>query len=798
MATVTRRKKTQTIFSGMVSGQFTAIFSAVIVALIISSLFYVNYTYQEVSREYSRMSENFAMRLQDQLEKPVQLLRMLDSALILENADQADYAKIGAMMDRINQTNRFFENIEVIDLDGEILSTFPQYDYLVRFDRSGEDFFRKSARWTTTHWSDLEVSEITQHPSLRVTIRSKNVMLSGTLKVDFIDEYCETFLAENENLGNIELMDRYGVYLFSTDPRKVEEHRVDSLFSLIDGGRDDHEFTGITYLDDQWQLVSSAHVVGSGWHITIKTPVVNAFRDALLILGGFSFFILLTIVVFGIIARNNAFIFSNHVNVLIGHTRSVSEGNYASVPEISKYSEFQELTRNFNRMLESIQTRDSQLQTIAFQDELTSLYNRNYLFSRLIPGLIAQPEAKFALMIIDIDNFNIINDTIGHEAGDGLLASISRRMVEYLPSDVHVLRLGGDEFALVVPLTEENTMDRIKSTLNRIQGTPFSCNLRDIFITMSIGVSYYPEQGDNLYTLMKNADIAMHHAKRNGRGNVKIFDQLMSEGVDRKLHVEQYLRTALENQEFHLVYQPQYAIDGKSLRGFEALLRWTHPVLGNVGPAEFIPLAEDAQLIVYIEAWVLNEASRAIKDINTMWKSNFIMAVNISPVEFLDLKFLHIVKEVCATTGFRPEWLELEITENVPMGMHDSVLAQIHSLKDIGVKISMDDFGTGYSSLSYLSRFPIDLLKIDRSFISGVDQSSEKQAMVKTIIALVNQLGIQSLAEGVETEGERSVLAAMSCDFVQGYLYSRPLELEKILPLIRTFKQNDDYSKEIL
>lgn len=771
----------------MITGQFTAIFSAVIIALLLSTIMYADYTYKEVSRKYTRLNENFTLRLENQLQKPVQLLWMLDSALAFESIDQGEYDKIGTMMKIINQTDHLFENIEVVNLKGEILSVFPEYSHLLRFDRSGEDFFRTQPDWSTMHWSDLEVSELSQKISLRVSVRSRDVLLSGVLNMEYIDALCSEFQQENEYLGDVELTDRYGIYLYSNDAKKVDEHQIDPLFNSVNGTHDHHEDSGIKYIDNQWQFISSRHVMESGWHVVIKTPVIKAFRNGLIILGGFLFFILMTILFFGIIARRNTFVFSNHVGQLIHQIHSVSEGKYEKVPEISNYREFHELTHQFNRMLESVKTRDSQLQHIAFRDELTSLSNRNYLFERLIPQLISEPNTRFALIIIDIDNFNVINDTIGHELGDGLLVALSNRLLKHLPADVHVIRLGGDEFALIVPISYERNTEQVLSILNRIQSEPFTCSLRKIYITMSVGVSYYPEQGENISTLMKNADIAMHHAKRSGRGKVHIFNEEMSENVDRKLQLEQYLRTALENNEFHLMYQPQFSMDGKTLRGFEALIRWTHPVLGKVGPSEFIPLAEDAQLIAEIEAWVLKEACLAIKQINTLRNTNYIMAVNVSPIEFLNSTFLQTVKSSIESIRFCPEWLELEITENVSMGIHESVLAQVYSLKELGVKVSMDDFGTGYSSLSYISRFPIDLLKIDRSFISEIHQSTEKQAMVKTIIALVNQLGIQSLAEGVETEEELKTLTQLSCDFVQGYLYGRPMELEKILVLVVDF-----------
>ena len=422
-------------------------------------------------------------------------------------------------------------------------------------------------------------------------------------------------------------------------------------------------------------------------------------------------------------------------------------------------------------------------------DFLTGLPNRMLLNDRVKQAIALAPRhlKKVAVLFLDLDGFKHINDSLGHPIGDKLLQSIAARLVTCVRGSDTVSRQGGDEF--VVLLSEMQQSEDAAITARRMLeavAKAHSIDQHDLHVTTSIGVSIYPDDGLDVETLIKNADTAMYQAKENGPQSYRFFMPAMNVRAVERQSIEASLRRALERHEFALHYQPIINLRTWEISGAEALLRWTHPVRGNVSPAEFISVAEDCGLILSIGNWVLREACKQARAWVDLGLPLGTMAVNISAIEFRDEHFLEGVFGILEDTGLDPGSLELELTESVLMKRAESTESILKALRARGVQVAVDDFGTGYSSLSYLRKFSIDALKIDQSFVRQITTTPDETTIVTAVISMGRSLKLRVVAEGVETQEELAFLQAHQCDEAQGYLFSRPLLPEQFAKLLAT------------
>jgi diguanylate cyclase (GGDEF)-like protein/PAS domain S-box-containing protein len=431
---------------------------------------------------------------------------------------------------------------------------------------------------------------------------------------------------------------------------------------------------------------------------------------------------------------------------------------------------------------------EEQVQYLAYHDSLTGLPNRSLLKDRLVTALAVagRHREKVALLFLDLDQFKIINDSLGHSYGDLLLKEVAQRLSRLARQGDTVARVGGDEFIVALTSISHDldaaiAAERIIEILESdfvIQGQTFK-------ITCSIGISIYPEHGRDDETLIKNADAAMYCAKESGRFAFRFFTDAMNAQVVERRTLENDLRLSLDKNDLFLVYQPQVSLTTGKITGFEALLRWRHPELGLIPPARFIPVAESSGLIIRIGEWVLRTACMQV----CKWQNAGLdvpsIAVNVSAVQFRQDGFYDLVKAVLQDTGLAPRCLELEITESLLMSNGDAIFSLLGELKELGVSLAIDDFGTGYSSLSYLRQFPVSRLKIDGSFIKDVPGNADDYAITSAIIEMGKALNLKVIAECVETEAQMSFLKARRCDEIQGYYFSKPLSAEKVENLLK-------------
>ncbi len=441
-------------------------------------------------------------------------------------------------------------------------------------------------------------------------------------------------------------------------------------------------------------------------------------------------------------------------------------------------------TTNYVAVFSDITSRklaEERLNYLANYDALTGLPNRILYMERLALALAhAHRNRKMAaVMFFDLDRFKIVNDTLGHTAGDELLQEVAKRVAACLREDDTVARLGGDEFTVILEgIGNERDVAPVAQKIIDALARPISLGEQEMFITASIGISVYPNDGLDAQTLVKNADAAMYRAKDLGKNNYQFFKVEMNARAFERLTLENRLRRALERNEFELHYQPQVDLGTGQVVGAEALIRWRHPELGLVSPDRFIPIAEETGLILPIGEWVLRTACAQNKAWQNAGLPPLHVAVNISGRQFRQKNLIGMVELILAETGLRPEHLELEITESVIMEQAAETIATIGDMRQLGLHLSIDDFGTGYSSLSYLKRFPIDTLKIDRSFVRDITTDQDDAAIVKAVIALAHSLKLLVIAEGVETAEQLGYLREQGCDEIQGFYFSRPLTVE--------------------
>jgi PAS domain S-box-containing protein len=457
------------------------------------------------------------------------------------------------------------------------------------------------------------------------------------------------------------------------------------------------------------------------------------------------------------------------------------------------------LSRDITERKEA-QTRIARL---AYFDSLTGLPNRQAFTERLDREIDRARRAphRMAVLFMDLDGFKDVNDTMGHGAGDRILGAAADRLrlglrpsdlvsrsvadEENDPVDGNLARLGGDEFtALMLNVAGPDDAMVIAHRVGQLMRRPFVIDGRAVMLTSSIGIALYPDDGADAATLLKHADTAMYHAKNSGRDNAQLYSASLTEKAIKRMELDAGLRVALDRGEFHLVYQPKLDIASGRFDSVEALIRWQHPVRGMISPLDFIPLAEANGLIEPIGQWVLRTACADA----ARWSAAghaVGLAVNLSPLQLRNPNLVRTVAEVLERTGMAFTQLELEVTEGAVMEHSDANIATLRALRAHGVRIALDDFGTGYSSLSYLTRMPINNLKVDRSFVSGMMTGDENLAIVRAVLAMAGSLGIRVTAEGVETLAQAQALRALSCDSLQGYYFSRPVPAEAVPALLQ-------------
>ena len=482
----------------------------------------------------------------------------------------------------------------------------------------------------------------------------------------------------------------------------------------------------------------------------------------------------------------NAFSLSSIISIII------IENSIMYIPGVIAYTTvfiiiyiIYKYQQEINLKVEELEKEKEKLEYMAYYDKLTEIANRSMLISRLdyLTSVSEDETVNYRLMFIDFKNFKRINELWGYEIGDYILKEIASRLNNITNENDLIARLSGDEFAVVVQreLKEKKLKRYIRKIKKKVE-KPYKCKKREITLTAIFGVSHFPEDGKNSKEIIKSTDIAMYKAKNSMDQEIVFFAKNMENDVLIDVHMEESLQRALKNEEFNLLFQPQYKTDDKKLRGFEALIRWDSPETGTISPSRFIPIAEKTGLIKEIGEWVLRTAINKFKILKKQFKDELVLSINISVVQLTSPNFVEQVTKIIAEKEIKGIKLEFEITESLFITDQEYVNDVLYKLKDLGISIAMDDFGTGYASLNYLQHIPLDILKIDKTFIDLISQKPKNEKMmVPPMIEMSHEWGIKVVAEGVETEEQLHYLEDHNCDYIQGFLLNKPLDENQIM-----------------
>ncbi|WP_022669196.1 bifunctional diguanylate cyclase/phosphodiesterase [Desulfospira joergensenii] len=445
--------------------------------------------------------------------------------------------------------------------------------------------------------------------------------------------------------------------------------------------------------------------------------------------------------------------------------------------------------------ISEMKSQEEQIQYQVYHDALTGLPNRNLSKDRLAMAIAhaRRQKNRVAVFFLNMDNFKYVNDSLGHTMGDLLLQEAGKRLKNLVREEDTVARLGGDEFLIIaINIQKEQEVIELAERLIEAFKSPFFVSSHELFVTLSVGITVFPDDGSNTGDLMKNADVAMVHSKSQGKNKYNMFTQELSRLVSNRIELMKEFRQALNNREFTIYFQPKVNVSAQQVTGVEALVRWQKPDGSLVSPDEFIPMAEDTGLILPLGALVLEESCRALAILGNRGFPRVTMAVNLSPLQFKQADMVEQIRNVTRAEDISPDLLELEITENIMMTDLESTVEKLNILKQSGFSIAIDDFGTGYSSLYYLKTFPIKTLKIDRSFIRDITSDASDAQIVETIILMARNLGLKVVAEGVETREQKELLDRFGCDSIQGFYYARPMPLNELIPFLEKMEAGEN------
>lgn len=632
----------------------------------------------------------------------------------------------------------------------------------------------------------------------------------STISTSYFKEYLSSITIGDTGFGI--LLDMDGTIIYHPNQELIGQHmnseKLSSLVSKYDIGSISSSGAFEYAYEDTNQIYGYCILPDTNWVLLVKqdTSEIQAVTAIMLSLLLFICVILIFVTIF--FASFLTKKYSTPIIQLRDTMRIASEGNLTVQSTINSKNELGELSKNFNKMLHIIKTNYEDLEAmheelllneeqlrsnydhiefLAYHDTLTNLPNKLALLNYVNTVLNIGPlnEKLHAIYFVDLDNFKTVNDTLGHEYGDSLLIKTAQLLSNILGDRGMLARAGGDEFLLIQEnITGKEYAVEFASEIIEAFHHPLDLDGEVVYVSMSIGISIYPENGITTNSLIKNADIAMYKSKDTGKNKFTLFNATMEEELNRNTLILEVLRNAIDNNEIYIQYQPLLELETNNVIGFEALMRLHNDRLGKISPCEFIPIAEESGLIVELSSWLLKEACSFNKELIDHGSNPRPVSINISSVQINRPGFVALISAVLEETQLPPQCLELEITESTLVSSLMDATQLLNSLQQLGVKVSLDDFGTGYSSLNYLTKMPIDTLKIDKSFVDNICSNEKDAYIAESIIQLAHQLDIRVVAEGVELENQLALLKSQYCDVIQGYVFSKPLmpdELRKLL-----------------
>ncbi|MEA2029384.1 MAG: EAL domain-containing protein [Campylobacterota bacterium] len=596
----------------------------------------------------------------------------------------------------------------------------------------------------------------------------------------------------NESVAHIEISKRFDEHSLKAYNAEKLELTTDESVKAIAVDTDHLDKIKLIESNQSYHAAIKIPTFDGNIYIQLKQPKMDLLK--IIKEGKNSFLLVLMMIAFIFIIVMYLFyqiVLIRPLDILMNNIHYIKNREFKYLQTLHSHDELEEIAKNIDHLAYNVEDKEKELQYIAEHDALTHLYNR-YHFNHIINQKVATIEEGYylALIFIDLDEFKSINDTLGHDIGDGLLQAVAKRLDSYVSdNNGYLSRIGGDEFMIILPtIANHDQLDAFARHLQHLFDEAFVIDSRYLKIAISSGIVVTNDKTKSVTTLYKEADIALYKSKERGRNRYTIYQEAFAKEVDERNSILNGLKSAIHNDfdEFYLLYQPKICTqDGKTVSGVEALIRWNSKKLGFIPPDDFIDIAEESGIIIQLGQWIMKQACRdflKLQKVNVDLKQ---ISINISAIQFSSNDFLDQVEEMIQTIGIDPNVIEFELTERILANDDQGMLFTLNALRKLGIHIAIDDFGTGYSSLSYLQKLPVDRLKIDKSFVTDIDTTGPRDIVEQAILPLARAFHLSTTAEGVETQGEYEILKQMGVDEIQGYYFSKPLTIEKLKSFVK-------------
>lgn len=763
----------------LLKSQFLAILLPMLLLSLINFYLISRILINEIHVRNLLLANTLAKHITEVLAEPVKLMNQVKYLYLEEN--NLSNAQIDELALKMIANERIFDNLEFLDKQGLVEKSLPSQPDLIGIDHSNQPFFSEIKKGATIYWSDSFISYETGSPTIIIALPFKEKVLIGYLNLKKINKMVADFSKIYEDKVFLDITDAKGVFITNLAQESINQRKKSSVFSDLQDKSEAFQKEYIAEVSGKRYIANMKRVPETKWAIIVSQDYDVAF--AILYKIQLLFLIITTMIVVGV------FIFTRKkmdqiVSAFLSLNQRFSEianGRFQIRAEKSSFLELNQMADSFNYMAACLQERDARLNEMVRLDTLTGLANRFCFIQWLNEATSTKNTEQFALVFLDLDNFKGINDTYGHWIGDQVLRELAVKLQKVTTEKICLARFGGDEFVFLCKDWNKTKGITWLENLKALLAEPTKVEEYNFSFEASIGVAIFPDDSKSVDELLKYADLAMYQAKYQGKNNFKFYHHNMMAKLRRKNELEEALKNPQLFNELFLNYQPLYLRETKELRGFEALLRWQSAKLGLVSPAEFIPIAEETGRILEIGSWVLKTAIAKLAEIN-LEKSDksLIMSVNISALQLKEFNFAKFVAKELESYIVQPAQLELEITESAVIDSYGEAIAVLNEIRALGIRVALDDFGTGYSSLSYLHHLPIDTIKIDRSLVADIANNNRTQDMFEGIVSLSKKLGLDIVAEGIETQEQIEILNKLRIDFFQGYFLKKPIHEKEI------------------
>jgi len=704
----------------------------------------------------------------------------------IEDFELTDEQLLLLLESRINE-HELITSIEVLDSDGLVIANAPFDDAFIGMDRSNEGYISGLSNTTDSYWSSPFIPPFKEDLHITISFMTDEHYIIGLLDLSTISESIQALSQSTELDKNTVLLDRYGIYISDQDETLVNSRQKAKYFDeMIAFSNPDNSI--ILDINGYDNVVSYTNISNTGWYIIIYEDFNSATAYSRTIINYFSYFTIFLVIILVLVFLTSSYLYKSNLDKLASKIKQISTGKVSKELEVSGFREIIEIGNVFNQMSNSISEKTTKLEYLAFNDELTGLYNRVFCkeFYDEDHNVLGR---KLTFAYIDLQRFELINDSYGFDFGNIVLKTFANKIKNRYSNEAIVARIESDEF-LIIFESNDKDLETLAIEIDTFLKTPTIIDGVDFDLNINFGL-FNSDKALDFDDAMSSALITLNHAKQNLKQSYEIYEESMKSASLRQNSIELALDQALKDDDFTVYLQPIVNLKTEDIRGFEALSRWKHNVIGDVFPYEFITILERTQKIHLLDYQVLKKSIKYVKTLSKIYNKDFVLSVNMSASSILNDNFISNVKTALKESMFDPKLLELEITESTIIQDFTKVNDKFNQLRALGVRLSEDDFGDGYSSLSYLTAIDLSTLKISKNFLKNIEVNHNNKMLIETIIQLSQKFGFETIAEGIENEETLNIMKELNPDYIQGYYFFRPMPYKTVIKeLDKIYKKN--------